>query len=69
MFFLSILKTVVKRTKPNRIWLKHAEKKSINYLFYMDHLQLFSKDENDLEGLLRTVKMFGDDIGMSFGLD
>ena len=35
----------------------------------MDHLQLFSKDENDLEGLLRTVKMFGDDIGMSFGLD
>ena len=35
----------------------------------MDHLQLFSKDENDLEGLLRTVKMFGDDIGMSFELD
>ena len=35
----------------------------------MDHLQLFSKDENDLEGLLRTVKKFGDDIGLSFGLD
>ena len=35
----------------------------------MDHLKLFAKDDNDLEGLLQTVKKVSDDIGMSFGLD
>ena len=35
----------------------------------MDDLKLFAKDDNDLEGLLQTVKKFSDDIGMSFGLD
>ena len=35
----------------------------------MDDLKLFTKDDNDLEGLLKTVKKFSDDIGMSFGLD
>ena len=35
----------------------------------MNDLRLFVKDDNDLEGLLQTVKKFNDDIGMSFGLD
>ena len=35
----------------------------------MDDLRLFVRDDNDLEGLLQTVKKFNDDIGMSFGLD
>ena len=34
----------------------------------MDDLKLFAKD-NDLEGLLQTVKKFSDNIGMSLGLD
>ena len=35
----------------------------------MDYLKLFAKDDNDLEGLLQTVKKFNNDTGMSFGLD
>ena len=35
----------------------------------MDDLKLFAKDNNDLEGLLQTMKKFSDDIGMSFGLN
>ena len=35
----------------------------------MDNLKLFAKDDNDLEGLLQTVKTFSDEISMSFGLD
>ena len=35
----------------------------------MDDLKLFAKDDNDLEGLLQTMKTFSDDIGMSFGLN
>ena len=38
------------------------------HLFYMDDLELCAKDDSELEGLLRIVKGFSDDIGMEFGL-
>ena len=41
----------------------------INHLFYMDDLKLFAKNDQQLEGLLSTVKAFSDDICMDFGLD
>ena len=40
----------------------------ITHLFYMDDLKLYAKDDNKLEGLLRIVKGFSDDIGMEFRL-
>ena len=40
----------------------------ITHLFYMDDLTLYSKDDSELEGLLRTVKGLSDDIGKEFGL-
>ena len=40
----------------------------ITHLFYMDDLKLYAKDDNELEGLLRIVKGFSDDIGMEFWL-
>ena len=35
----------------------------------MDDLKLFAKSDQDLEGLLNTVKEFSHDIGIEFGLD
>ena len=35
----------------------------------MGDLKLYGKNDYELEGLLRTVKTFSDDIGMTFGLD
>ena len=43
--------------------------RTINHLFYINDLKLFAKNDQDLEGLLNTVKEFGNDIGMEFGLD
>ena len=40
----------------------------ITYLFCMDDLKLYAKDDNKHEGLLRIVKGFSDDTGMKFGL-
>ena len=40
----------------------------ITHLFYKDDLKLYAKDDGELEGLLRIVKGFSDDIGMDFGL-
>ena len=35
----------------------------------MDDLKLCGKNDYELEGLLRTVKTFSNEIGMTFGLD
>ena len=43
------------------VYSKNIQKISLNHLFV--------KDDNDLEGLLQTVKKFRDGIGISFGLN
>ena len=43
--------------------------RTINHLFSMDDLKLFAQNDQDLEGLLNTVKEFSNNIGMEFGLD
>ena len=35
----------------------------------MDDLKLYAQNDGELEGLLKSVKSFSDDIGMTFGLD
>ena len=40
----------------------------ITHLLYIYDLKLCAKDYNELEGPLRTVKRFSDDIGIEFGL-
>lgn len=44
-------------------------KVKVNHLLYMDDLKLFSKSESDIESLVHTVRIFSEDIGMTFGLD
>ena len=43
-------------------------KAKINHLPYMDDLKLYGKTKSDIEGLISTVRIFSDDIGMRFGL-
>ena len=38
-------------------------------MLYMDDLKLFACTDTQLQVLLRTVKMFSDDVGLTFGLD
>ena len=41
----------------------------ISHLFFMDDLKLYTKNDDQLETQLQNVKMFSDDICMSFGLE
>ena len=41
----------------------------INNLFYVDDLKLYGTRDNQLNGLISTVKKVSDDIQMEFGLD
>ena len=38
-------------------------------MFYVDDLRLFGTSDNQLTGLINTVKNVSDDIKMEFGLD
>ena len=42
---------------------------TINHLIYMDDFKLFAKNDQDLEGLLNTVKEFSNDMEIEFGLE
>ena len=41
----------------------------INHLLFMDDLKLFAKNENEIDSLVQTVRIFSNDIGMKFGLE
>ena len=40
----------------------------INHLFYVDDLKLYGINNNQLTGLINTVKCLSDDTKMEFGL-
>ena len=40
----------------------------INHLLLMDDLKLYGKKGNEIKGLLSTVEVFSQDIGMEFGI-
>ena len=35
----------------------------------MDDLKLYARKEREIDSLINTVRLFSDDIGMTFGLD
>ena len=56
--------THVLRKAKARYTLGRGEK--INYLLFMDDLKLYGKSENEIKGLVSTVEVFSQDIGMEF---
>ena len=40
-----------------------------NKSFYIDNLKIYGKNDYKLDGLLKKVNTFSDDIGMTFDLD
>ena len=45
------------------------QNRTVSHLLYMDDLKLYGKNDDQLQGLVQTVKNMSDDIGMEFGLD
>ena len=49
-----------------RYTLEGGEK--MNHLLFMDDLKLYGKSGNEIKGLVSTVEVFSQDIGMEFGI-
>ena len=41
----------------------------INHLLLMDDLKLYSYNEQELDSLLQTIRIFSKDIGLEFGIE
>lgn len=60
------LTMVLRKSRPG---YKFVNSVKINHLMYMDDLHPFCKDRNYIESLVHTVRIFSDDIGMTFEID
>ena len=60
------LTLVLRHTKTSYELKKGGQK--INHLLFMDDLKLFVKNEDQIDSLVNTVKIFSEDIKMEFGL-
>ena len=41
----------------------------MNHLLFMDNLKLYGSSQNEIDSLVRTVKIVTKDISMKFGID
>ena len=57
---------VLRQTKVSYKFKKGGKK--INHLLFMDDLKLFAKNEDQIDNLVNTVRIFSEDIKMEFGL-
>ena len=66
LFVLNIvpLSLILKKVNASYEWGKKENKR--NHLFFIDDLKLFSKSEEQMDTLVRTVYVFSTDIGMEF---
>ena len=44
------------------------DRTSINHLLFMDDLKVYGKNKDEVDGLVNTVRIFSEDIGMKFGI-
>ena len=66
LFVLNIvpLSLILKKVNASYEWGKKENK--WNHLLFIDDLKLFSKSEEQMDTLVRTVYVFSTDIGMEF---
>ena len=60
------LSLILRKLNASYEWGKKEYK--LNHLLFMDDLKLFSKSEEQMDTLVRTVYVFSTDIGMEFGI-
>ena len=69
LLFTMSLNPLSQELQKTRYGSQLDEQTKINHLFYVDDLKLYITSDNQLTGLINTVKNVSDDIKMEFGLD
>ena len=69
VFVLALIPLSLILRKAKAAYEFSESKEKINDLLFMDDLNLYSQSENGLDSLVQTVCVFGEDIGMEFGIE
>ena len=69
VFILALIPLSLILRKAKAAYEFSESKEKINDLLFMDHLNLYSQSEKGLDSLVQTVRVFGEDIGMEFGIE
>ena len=67
LFVLSMVSLSLILTKVNVTYELVKKEYNLNHLLFMDDLKLFSKSEEQMDTLVKSVHVFSTDIGMEFG--
>jgi hypothetical protein len=69
LLFCLAMNPVSQLVKDTGLGYKLKSGQRVSHLLYMDDLKLYASSERALDNLVQTVRIFSDDIGMTFGLD
>jgi hypothetical protein len=69
LFCICLIPFIEQLNMLNTEYEGHITKTKISHLLYMDDLKLIAKSEEELRKQVQTVKTFGNDIHMEFGLE
>ena len=69
MFVLALIPLYLILRKAKAAYEFSESKDKINHLLFMDDLKFYSQSEKELESLVRTIRVFSEDIGMEFGIE
>ena len=68
LFVISLLPLTLLLRKES-MWYRLKDGQRINHLLYMDDLKLYARNSNELTSLMHCVRIFSDNICMSFGVE
>ena len=69
MFVLPLIPLSLILIKAKATYEFSGSRVKINHLLFMDNLNLYSRNEKELDSLVQTIRIFSQDIGMEFGID
>ena len=69
LLFTMSLNPLSQELQKTRYGYQLDEQTKTNHLFYLDDLKLYGTSDNQLMGLISTVKIVSEDVKMEFGLD
>lgn len=68
LFVMTMIPLTLILRKTNISYEVKKKGERINHLLFMDDLKLFAKNEDQIDSLVNTVRIFSEDIKMEFGL-
>ena len=69
MFVLALIPLSLIFRKAKAAYEFPGSKEKINNLLLMDDLKLYSRNEEGLDSLVQTIRVFREDIGTEFGIE